>query len=171
MYRLIWTQDLDGIIGDGHDMPWHLPEDLKYFADTTMGQPVIMGRTTWDSIPQKFRPLPGRDNLVLSRSLHTLPGATVFSSLDDALAHTAPTGAWIIGGASPYRQALDHPLVTEAYVTYVDTHLQEHIPTPVTVSLGDGWVETHTTDWIRSTGTIRATGEHPRIRFARYRRE
>lgn len=60
----IWAQSLDGIIGDGAGMPWHLPEDLKHFKETTLGSPIIMGRRTWESLPVK--PLPGRKNIVLS---------------------------------------------------------------------------------------------------------
>ena len=64
MLGAIWAQSVDGIIGDGEDMPWHLPEDLKHFKDTTSGHPIIMGRRTWESLP--FKPLPNRKNIVLS---------------------------------------------------------------------------------------------------------
>ena len=64
--RAIWAQSRDGIIGDGTDMPWYLPEDLAHFKRTTVGEPVLMGRSTWESIPQRFRPLRDRENVVVS---------------------------------------------------------------------------------------------------------
>ena len=72
MLGAIWAQSLDGVIGDGVAMPWHVPEDLKHFKEVTIGSPVVMGRRTWESLNPKFRPLPGRDNYVLSRKA---PGA------------------------------------------------------------------------------------------------
>ena len=64
MLGAIWAQCLDGVIGDGAGMPWHLPEDLKHFKAVTMGHPIIMGRRTWEALPK--RPLPGRPNHVVS---------------------------------------------------------------------------------------------------------
>ena len=64
MLGAIWAQSLDRVIGTGTDMPWDVPEDLKFFKEVTMGHPVIMGRKTWESLP--FKPLPGRANHVLS---------------------------------------------------------------------------------------------------------
>lgn len=71
MYRLgaIWTQTDAGIIGRDGDMPWYAPEDLAHFKKVTLGAPVIMGRRTWESLPPRFRPLPGRTNIVISRSV------------------------------------------------------------------------------------------------------
>ena len=83
---MIWAQSRAGIIGDGATTPWHLPEDLQHFKTTTMGAPVIMGRRTWDSLNPKFRPLPGRRNIVLSRSVSDFPGAESATSLEAALA-------------------------------------------------------------------------------------
>ena len=107
--RMMWAQTSDGVIGDGDSMPWHIPEDLAHFKATTMGAPVIMGRRTWDSLPAKFRPLPGRRNVVLSRSLtpEDVPGAELAHSLDAALdmLGNVPV-AWIIGGGRVYREAL-----------------------------------------------------------------
>ena len=65
---LIWAQARGGVIGKDGAMPWHLPEDLAHFKRTTLGCPVIMGRKTWDSLPPKFRPLPGRRNIVVTRN-------------------------------------------------------------------------------------------------------
>ncbi|MGO1834016.1 MAG: dihydrofolate reductase, partial [Actinomycetaceae bacterium] len=62
----IWAQSLDRVIGDGASMPWHIPEDLAHFTRVTSGSPVVMGRRTWLSLPERFRPLPGRTNIVLT---------------------------------------------------------------------------------------------------------
>lgn len=131
MYRLgaIWTQTDTGIIGRDGDMPWYAPEDLAHFKKVTLGAPVIMGRRTWESLPPRFRPLPGRTNIVISRSVaeaQERDGALWVPSLDAALyaardavgapvedtpadadtADTAAVDAWIIGGGSVYAEAL-----------------------------------------------------------------
>ena len=108
-------------------MPWHLPEDLAHFKRTTLGSPVIMGRRTWDSIPARFRPLPGRENVVISRDRGTdAPGATVVTSLADAVAQVAASSAdpppaapaaWIMGGGQLYRAGM--PLAAELVVTRI----------------------------------------------------
>lgn len=131
MWGAIWAQSLDGLIGDGAAMPWHVPEDLAHFKEVTMGAPVIMGRRTWDSLHPKFRPLPGRDNYILSRSKPGpwSAGGTVIHSLDDApfaspfspsarrgasstshadvVALNAANRAWIIGGGQVYAATID----------------------------------------------------------------
>ncbi|PWV99156.1 dihydrofolate reductase [Hoeflea marina] len=113
------------IIGADGGMPWRLPTDLKRFKAVTLGKPVIMGRKTWESIG---RPLPGRANIVVSRSASALEGAEVAASLNDALvlarAHAAAAGAGqicIIGGGEIYRQAMD--LADELVVTHVSAEL------------------------------------------------
>lgn len=131
MFRLgaIWTQTDAGIIGRNGDMPWYAPEDLAHFKKVTLGAPVIMGRRTWESLPPRFRPLPGRTNIVISRSVveaEERDGALWVPSLDAALyaardavgapvedtpadadiADTAAVDAWIIGGGSVYAEAL-----------------------------------------------------------------
>ena len=90
MYRLgaIWAQTDAGIIGRDGDMPWRAPEDLVHFKKVTLGAPVIMGRRTWESFPPRFRPLPGRTNIVISRSVaeaQERDGALWVPSLDAAL--------------------------------------------------------------------------------------
>ena len=90
MYRLgaIWAQTDAGIIGRNGDMPWYAPEDLAHFKKVTLGAPVIMGRRTWESFPPRFRPLPGRTNIVISRSVTEAKerdGALWVPSLDAAL--------------------------------------------------------------------------------------
>lgn len=110
----------NGIIGctneDGRGaLPWHLPEDLKHFKETTSGHPIIMGRKTWESLG---RPLPNRRNMVITRQRdYQARGAEVFSSLPEALAAVGTTTAYIIGGAELYRQAL--PLATTLIITEI----------------------------------------------------
>ena len=97
----------NGVIGSDNRLPWHLPEDLQHFKALTMGQAVIMGRKTWESLPPKFRPLPGRHNIVVTRdAAYIAAGATVVHSLEEAVAAAGDTAAFVIGGAELYRQAL-----------------------------------------------------------------
>lgn len=115
---LIAAVAANGVIGAGNALPWHLPADLRRFRELTWGHAVIMGRTTWDSLPARARPLPGRTNIVLSRDPDFAPaGATVARSLDEALAAGAASGApvFVIGGAAVYAQAL--PWATRIYLT------------------------------------------------------
>jgi dihydrofolate reductase len=116
MLGLVWAQTLGGVIGAEGVMPWHLPEDLAHFRSVTRGSAVIMGRRTWDSLPERFRPLPGRDNVVITRQPDwAAEGASVAHSLDEALA-LSEGPVWVIGGAEIYRLALpyaDHLEVTE----------------------------------------------------------
>jgi len=95
----------NGIIGSGGKLPWHLPEDLKHFKRLTMGHPVIMGRRTWESLG---RPLPGRENIVVStRRGYEAPGASLASSLDAALALcVGEPVAFVIGGTRLFEAAL-----------------------------------------------------------------
>lgn len=98
----------NGVIGKDNQLLWHLPGDLKRFKALTTGQAVIMGRKTWESLPEKFRPLPGRRNLVISRNpAYVAAGAQVVASLDAALAACADLAvAFVIGGAEIYALAL-----------------------------------------------------------------
>ena len=93
-------------IGAGNALLWHLPEDLAHFKALTLGKPVLMGRKTWESLPPRFRPLPGRRNLVLTRGA-PIDGAETVRSLDEALALCADAPELcVIGGAEVYAQAL-----------------------------------------------------------------
>ena len=109
-----------GVIGIEKRLPWHLPEDMKFFRETTRGKPVIMGRKTWESLPAAFRPLPGRVNIVVSRNPgFEAPGASVVASLPEALAAAGDAEiAFVIGGAELYRQAL--PLADRLLLTEID---------------------------------------------------
>ena len=116
---MIWAQDRNRGIGRDGDLPWHLPEDMAHFRDTTRGHPVIMGRVQWESLPARFRPLPGRENIVLSRdATYAAPGAHVVADLDAALALVSDRDAWVIGGGQVYALAL--PRADVLVVTDVD---------------------------------------------------
>lgn len=108
------------VIGLNNALPWHLPEDLKHFKQITLGKPVIMGRKTWDSLPEKFRPLPGRRNIVVSRNTTlSLAGAEIAHSLEDACRSlTLDDEAFVIGGAELYRLAL--PMADHLYLTEIE---------------------------------------------------
>lgn len=107
------------VIGAGNALPWRLPEDLKRFKSLTLGHPIIMGRKTWESLG---RPLPGRTNIIVSRSADfAAPGGTVVGSLEAAIAMAANAGAdeaFIIGGAQIYAQAL--PICNRLQLTEID---------------------------------------------------
>ncbi|MEO8299204.1 MAG: dihydrofolate reductase [Burkholderiales bacterium] len=127
---LIAAVAANGVIGRDNDLPWRLPEDLKFFRATTMGHPVLMGRRNWDSIPAKFRPLPGRRNLVLTRDVQWhAEGAEPVHSLDEALARTAdaPT-LFVIGGADIFRLTL--PLADELILTELDSAVDGDVRFP-----------------------------------------
>ena len=135
---LIWAQARGGVIGRGGVMPWHLPEDLAHFKRVTQGHPVIMGRKTWDSIPPRFRPLPGRRNIVITRQadLNEI-GLQRASSLREALQLCDNAEqAWIIGGAQIYAQAL--PLADELVVTEIDADFEGDAFAP---AIGADWHE------------------------------
>ncbi len=109
---MIWAQTSTGVIGQDNSLPWYIPEDFAHFKARTLGAPVVMGRKTWQSLPDKSRPLPGRTNIVISRDpLFSAPGATVVTTLDSALAQATEVPGcetvWIIGGASIYRALLE----------------------------------------------------------------
>ena len=117
---LVWAQTLAGVIGRDGTLPWHVPEDLAHFRDVTDGHLVVMGRSTWLSLPERFRPLPGRPNVVLSRDpAFVAPGARVATTLGAALglAHDEAE-VWVVGGATVYAAAL--PLADRLEVTEVD---------------------------------------------------
>ncbi|MFJ6114676.1 dihydrofolate reductase [Agrococcus sediminis] len=106
---MIWAEARGGVIGEAGDMPWRLPEDMARFKAITMGHPVVMGRRTWESFPERFRPLPGRDNIVITSDRdYVAPGARVVPSLERALEVAAELGdeAWVVGGGRVYRDAM-----------------------------------------------------------------
>ncbi len=132
----IWAQSADGVIGVDGGLPWHLPEDQAHFRAVTAGTVVVMGRATWDSLPARFRPLPGRENVVLSRTRADLPGARVVPDVAAALAVVDGRPAWVVGGLQVYALLLDHTDRIE--LTDVDVVVGRGTPAP---ALGEGWVE------------------------------
>jgi dihydrofolate reductase len=109
----------NGVIGDGRRMPWHLPEDLAHFRRATQGHPVIMGRRTWESLPARFRPLPGRRNVVVTRdAAWQAEGAETAPSPEAALRLVADAPrVFVIGGAELFAAAL--PLADELLLTEI----------------------------------------------------
>lgn len=102
MVGLIWAEAKGGVIGAEGGMPWHVPEDLAHFKEITLGSPVVMGRKTWDSLPERFRPLEGRENIVITRRQDwTAEGAR--RAADVAEAVRGKDTVWIIGGAEIFR--------------------------------------------------------------------
>lgn len=136
---LIYAHARNGVIGKDGILPWHLPEDLAHFKRTTMGAPVIMGRKTWDSLPPRFRPLPGRKNVVVTRDANWhAPGAERAGSLDEAIALCQGAAvAWITGGAEIFRLAV--PRAHLAVVTEIEADYEGDVHAP---ELGPGWQET-----------------------------
>jgi dihydrofolate reductase len=159
---LIWAQAANGVIGKDGELPWHLPEDMTHFRALTIGSTVLMGRVTWQSLPPRFRPLPERRNLVLTRRDEwSAPGAEPVRSIDEAR-RLADGTLWVIGGAQVYNTSLpdaDRLVVTELELDYDgDTFAPEIDP---------GWRLTQREPddgWLQST-----TGA--RYRFSTYERE
>lgn len=126
----------NGVIGRDGVMPWHLPEDLAHFRRTTQGLPVLMGRRTWESLPERFRPLPGRRNIVVTRQAGwAAPGAEVAASVDAALALVADAPrACVIGGGELYATLL--PRVDELVLTEIDADFDGDTRLPGTLRAG-----------------------------------
>ena len=169
LVSLIAAMSPSRVIGCDGDLPWHLPEDLAHFKATTLGLPVIMGRVTWESIG---RPLPGRRNLVVSRSVTELAGAEVLDDLGQAVeAAGTPTTEWpdppteimIIGGAQIYRAALATPgLVDRMYLTEVEISAEADADLD-----GDCWFpEFDQAEWDGSLlRRLEADGDRPALSF------
>ena len=147
--NLIFARARNGVIGKDNTLPWHLPEDLAHFKQTTLGQPVVMGRKTWESLPPKFRPLPGRTNIVVTRqSDWRAEGAVVAHSIEEAMQHS-PVDAqvWVIGGAEVYAQAM--PLASRAVVTEIDADFEGDAFAP---TFDSSWQETARTTHVAANG-------------------
>jgi len=147
--NLIYARAANGVIGKNNAMPWHLPEDLAHFKRLTQGWPVIMGRKTWDSLPPKFRPLPGRTNIVITRQADWQEaGAEPVASLSGALERCkASAEVWVIGGAQIYAQA--EPLAHRIELTEIAEDFQGDAFAPV---LGAHWLETSRDNHVSSSG-------------------
>ncbi|MFZ2389876.1 MAG: dihydrofolate reductase [Polaromonas sp.] len=146
---LIYARAVNGVIGKDNTMPWHLPEDMAHFKRLTQGWPVIMGRKTWDSLPPRFRPLPGRTNVVITRQPDWKEaGAQPASSLADALKLCSQSEVvWVIGGAQIYAQA--EPLADRIEVTEISQDFEGDAFAP---RLGPQWIESAREDHVSSNG-------------------
>lgn len=175
MIGSIWAQSRDGVIGDGVDMPWYVPEDLAHFKEITLKHPVLMGRRTWESLPERFRPLPGRENLILSSRA---PGAwSAGAAVVDKLPQLEDV--WIMGGGSVYAATLDSAAVLE--VTVFDAELREilgdaavlapEIPAAFELVSDTGWL-TSASGRLKVGGDSTTRSAEPvRYRFQRYQRK
>ena len=147
---LIWAQSSSGVIGRDGGIPWRVPEDLAHFKDLTMGHAVVMGRRTWESLPRRMRPLPGRRNVVISRNPdYRADGAEVHSDIGDALRGQP---AWVIGGSEIYHLAL--PKATRCEITEVEIDLRLQDDDALAPVLDASWVGT-CTPWHDSSSGLR----------------
>lgn len=145
---LIWAQARGGVIGADGGMPWHVPEDLAHFKETTSGTPVIMGRRTWDSLPERFRPLPDRENIVVTRSHDwSAEGARRAAGIAEAV--RGQERVWIIGGAEIFQQVIGDADRLE--VTELDIEVDGDAYAPSV----DGWRLIDEGEWQTSRTGIR----------------
>ena len=156
--HLIFAQARNGVIGNQGTLPWHLPEDMAHFKRTTMGCPVIMGRKTWDSLPPRFKPLPGRLNVVVTRQADWQAQGTLRAeSLTQAVALCpADSDVWVIGGAEIYAQAL--PWAVSALVTEIDAEFE-----------GDAFAPQFGPQWTKTEGVSQTSSTGLNFSFATYR--
>jgi dihydrofolate reductase len=132
----------NGVIGRDNDLPWHLPDDMQFFKETTRGHHILMGRKNFESIPMKFRPLPDRVNIVVTRQQDYQPeGVQVFNSIEEGIEFARASGEpelFIIGGAEIYDQTL--AFADKIYLTEINTEVDgdAHFPKPA----GSEWNET-----------------------------
>jgi len=147
--HMIFARAANGVIGRDNTIPWRLPEDMARLKRLTTGWPVIMGRKTWDSLPPKFRPLPGRANIVITRQADWKEdGAETAASLPDALALCAASEeVWILGGAQIYAQAM--PLANRIEVTEIAENIEGDAFAP---ALGPEWRQTAREDHVSANG-------------------
>ncbi|TFV86881.1 dihydrofolate reductase [Blastococcus sp. CT_GayMR16] len=162
---MVWAQARDGVIGAEGALPWHLPEDLALFRRLTMGSTVVMGRRTWDSLPERFRPLPGRTNVVLTSDRRwSADGATPAASVAEVLA--GHESFWVIGGGAVYTAFLPH--ARQLMVTEIDAQVDGDTWAP---PLDDGWqleARTPSDGWTTSSSGLRfAVSHHVRSNGAR----
>lgn len=157
MIGLIWAQSTNGWIGKNGTMPWHVPEDLAHFKHITGSDPVVMGRTTWDSLNPRFKPLPGRHNIVLTRNTEwsaegAITAHSPLEALETAEGLTHDGDFWVTGGSHVYHEFM--PIAHRCEITELD----------LIVSGGDAaaprldseiWQEIAATQWELSSSGIR----------------
>lgn len=147
---LVWAQSTSGVIGRAGGIPWHLPEDQAHFKRLTMGHTVVMGRLTWESLPERFRPLPGRRNVVLTRQAgYQADGAQIVSTIEQALTDQE---TWVIGGEQVY--ALAMPWAIRCEVTEVEIDLPRDDADVLAPKLDETWAGT-TGEWLTSSSGLR----------------
>ncbi|WP_420581178.1 dihydrofolate reductase [Reichenbachiella sp.] len=123
---LIAAMTKNRVIGINNDLPWHLPNDMKYFMETTKGHVVIMGRKNFDSLPPKFKPLPHRTNVILTRQQgFDVADCEVYNEIKDAYAFAEEQGEqelFVIGGGQIYQMAMEQ--ADMIYLTEIDAHIE-----------------------------------------------
>ena len=160
MLALIAAVARNRVIGKDNQLLWHLPEDMRHFRETTRGKPVIMGRKTWESLPDSFRPLPGRLNIVISRNpAYQAPGATLAGSIDEAIRCAGEAKeVFVIGGEELYRQAM--PRADRLYLTEIDADFS-----------GDAFFpEVSAQDWQEVSRRAQEGDTQPAFSFVTYQR-
>lgn len=147
---LIWAQSTSGVIGRAGGIPWRLPEDQARFKELTMGHTVVMGRLTWESLPAKVRPLPGRRNVVVTRQADYMADrADVVTTLEDAFTDDE---TWVIGGEQIYALAL--PLATRCEVTEIEIDLPRQDADATAPVLDESWIG-RAGEWLTSSSGLR----------------
>lgn len=147
---LVWAEAHGGVIGADGGMPWHVPEDLAHFKAVTLGSPVVMGRRTWESFPDRFRPLPGRRNIVVTRDDEwSGAGAERADSLPAALETAGDGRVWVIGGGALFREAIGRADLLE--VTEIDLAVGGDTFAPSR----EGWTTLEQGPWETSRAGIR----------------
>ena len=114
------------VIGKNNQLIWHLPKDMKFFMDTTIHHPVIMGRKNFESIPEKYRPLKNRDNIIITRNRnYTAEGCAIVHSIEESIEYVnknlKTNELFIIGGGEIYKKSLEMNVVDRMYITHIET--------------------------------------------------
>ena len=147
---LIVAVSENGVIGKDNDLIWHLPKDMKFFKDTTLGHHVIMGRRNFESIPHKYRPLPNRKNIIITRNKnYTAKNCIIKNNLKDALKEARNSNedeAFIIGGGEIYKLALQENLVDRIYLTRIHYEFEGDTFFP---ALSSKWKEINKKDFFK----------------------
>ena len=145
LVSLIVAVSENKVIGKDNDLVWHLPNDMKFFKDTTKGHFVIMGRRNYESIPHKYRPLPNRTNVIVTRQDdYKAEGCLVVNSVEEAIELAQKAGdiePFVIGGGQIYKHAIDNNLVDRVYLTKVHTEIDGDTYFD---DLDDSWKLVHT---------------------------
>jgi dihydrofolate reductase len=161
MVNIIVATSTNLVIGKDNDLPWHLPTDMKYFKETTKGHIVVMGRKCWESIPEKYRPLPNRTNIVMSRDKNYVAnGATVSDDLGKLLKmyEHSDKEVFIIGGAGLYKEAFKY--AHRLYLTQIYSEVE-----------GDVYLEDlETEDWCLIEGSEMHEENGHKFRFELYKK-